>query len=109
MPLSSKPRVYCYTCQLSKKFLEVRKMENMGIQKLTEELKRLNPSIDVCFKADIYPAIIIVGCSDCAQLNLPAGYYCNGKNGLTNKHNTTSGQCESFELMTRYEYLAMLA
>ena len=43
-------------------------MKNMGIQKLTEELKRLNPSIDVCFKADIYPAIIIVGCSDCAQL-----------------------------------------
>lgn len=84
-------------------------MENMGIRKLTEELKRLNPNIDVCCKADTYPAIIIVGCSDCTQLNLPAGYYCNDKNGLTNKHNTSSGLYESFELMTRYEYLTMLA
>ena len=91
------------------KFLEVRKMENMGIQKLTKELKKLNPNINIRFKADIYPAIIIARCSDCAMLNLPAGYYCNGKNGLTNKHNTTSGQYESFELMTEYEYLANLA
>ena len=55
-------------------------MENMGIQKLTEELKKLNPNIDVCFKADTYPAIIIVGCSDCSQLKFPAGYYLNEKN-----------------------------
>lgn len=84
-------------------------MENMGIQKLTKELRKLNPNVDVRFDADTFPALIIVRCSDCTQLNLPAGYYINGKNGLTNKHNTTSGQYESFELMTEYEYLAMLA
>lgn len=83
-------------------------MENMGIQKLTEELKRLNPGTDVCFKVDIYPAIIIVRCSDCAKLTLPEGYYLSDKNGLTNKHNTISGMYESFELMTQYEYLREL-
>lgn len=84
-------------------------MENMGIKKLTEELKKLNPDIYVCFKADTYPASIIARCNDCAQLNLPAGYYRNDKNGLTNKHNTVSGQYESFDLITEYEYLARLA
>ena len=84
-------------------------MENMGIQKLTKELKKLNPNINISFEADSCPAIIIARCSDCAMLNLLVGYYCNGKNELTNKHNTTSGQYESFELMTEYEYLANLA
>ncbi len=84
-------------------------MENMGIQELTKELKKLNPNIEVRFKADTYPAIIIARCSDCSKLNLPVGYYYNDKNGLTNKHNTASGQYESFELMTEYDYLAMLA
>ncbi len=59
-------------------------MENLGIQKLTKELKKLNPNIDVHFKADTYPAIIIAKCSDISKLKLPVGYYCNDKNGLTN-------------------------
>lgn len=83
-------------------------MENMGIQKLTEELKQLNSGTDICFNADIYPAIIIARCSDRTKLTLPKGYYISGKNGLTNKHNTTSGMYECFELMTKDEYLREL-
>lgn len=80
-------------------------MENMGIQRLTEELRRLNLGTDICFNPDIYPAIIIARCSDCTKLSLPSGYYLSSKNGLTNKHNTTSGAYEYFTLMTQYEYL----
>lgn len=83
-------------------------MENMGIQKLTEELKRLNSGAKVFFDGSIYPAVIIVECSDCAKLTFPEGYYFNDKNGLTNKHNTASGMYESFQLMTAYEYLREL-
>lgn len=78
-------------------------MESIGIQKLAEELKKLNPGVDVLFKADASPAIIIVGGSNCANLNLPAEYYCNGKK----KHNMPSGWYESFERMTIHEYLKM--
>lgn len=81
------------------------KMENLGIKKLTEELRRLNPEIDICFESEVYPGIIIARCADCANLTFPEGYYISGKNGLTNKHNTTSGMYESFELMTQYDYL----
>lgn len=84
-------------------------MENMGIQKLTKELKKLNPSIDFQYKTDVYPAIIIAMCSYGTRLNLPEGYYLTEKNGLTNKHNTASGQYECYGLMTTYEYLATLA
>lgn len=84
-------------------------MENMGIQKLVKELKRLNPKVEMLIDDDSYPAIIVAKCPSCESLNLPEGYYCSEKNGLTNKHNTTSGQYEAFCLMTEYEYLAMLA
>ncbi len=84
-------------------------MENLGIQKLVKELKRLNPSVDVRCKSDIYPAIIIARCSDCALLSLPTGYYYSAKNGLTNKHNTESGQYENYMLMSEFEYLVSLA
>ena len=84
-------------------------MENMGISKLTKEIKRLNPNVEVYYNVDSYPEIIIARCSDCTQLDIPTGYEFNGKNGITNKHNTTSGICESFDFMTEYEYLSMLA
>ncbi len=84
-------------------------MENMGIRKLVDELRKLNPNVDIEFKADTFPAIIIASCSNCAELELPNGYYISCKNSLTNKHNTTSGQYELFDLVTKYEYLTMLA
>ncbi len=84
-------------------------MENMGIRKLTKELKRLNRGTTIYCNDETHPAIIIARCSDCSQLHLPNGYYCNDKNGLTNKHNTDSGMYECFELMTEYEYFEKLA
>lgn len=84
-------------------------MENMGVQKLTKELKKLNPHINIRSITDAYPATIIARCSDCSKLTLPAGYYFSDKNGLTNKHNTTSGLYENFIIMTEYEYLSKLA
>lgn len=82
-------------------------MENMGIQKMTKELKKLNPNVS--FEADKHLAIIIAECPDCTQINLPSGYYHNDKNGFTNKHNTVSGLYESFALMSKHEYLEMLS
>ena len=84
-------------------------MENMGIRKLTEELRKLNPGVNFSFNADTYPGLIIADCNDFAMLNLPVGYYISPKNGLTNQHNTANGQYEHFELMTEYEYLTELA
>lgn len=74
-----------------------------------KELKKLNPNVAMLIDDDSYPAIIVARCQSCENLKFPEGYYYNEKNGLTNKHNTTSGQYESFELMTEFEYLAMLA
>lgn len=81
----------------------------MGIQKLVKELKKLNPNVAMLVDDDSYPSIIVAKCQSCEDLKLPAGYYCNEKNSLTNKHNTDSGLYENFVLMTAYEYLAMLA
>lgn len=104
----NKPHVTLLTITIWNGGKEMKKKGNMGIWELKGELERLNPNIDFCVYADTYPGIIIAKCSDCAQLNLPKGYYLNEKNGLTNKHNTASGQNESFDLMTLHEYLAML-
>lgn len=84
-------------------------MENMGIQKLTGELKKLNPKVEMLIDDSSYPPIIVAKCQSCEELKLPEGYYCNEKNSLTNKHNTASGLYENFVIMTAYEYLAMLA
>lgn len=81
----------------------------MGIQKLVKELKKLNPNVAMLIDEDSYPTIIVAKCQSCEELKLPEGYDYNEKNGLTNKHHTTSGMCENFVLMTEYEYLAMLA
>lgn len=83
-------------------------MENIGIKKMAEELKKLNPSTTFLFKEEGWTAIILAQCSDCSKLTFPEGYYLSGKNGLTNKHNTASGQYECFELMTMFDYLAGL-
>ena len=84
-------------------------MENMGIMKLAEELEQLNPNICICAAKESYPGIIIADCDDVTQLNFPEGYYFSEKNGLTNKHNTSSGQYESFELISMSDYLSRLA
>ena len=83
-------------------------MENIGIKKMAEELKKLNPSTAFLFKEEGWTTIILAQCSDLSKLTFPEGYYLSGKNGLTNKHNTASGQYECFELMTMFDYLAGL-
>ncbi len=72
-------------------------MENMGIAKMKEELIRLNPGVKFDVRDyKVSPVIIIYGNVAGGSLNLPDGYYYNGKNSITNKHNTKTGLYESF-------------
>ncbi len=80
-------------------------MENLGVTRLTAELKKLNPGTAICFCNDSYPEIIIASCNDVSKLNLPNGYYLSDKNGLTNKHSTSSGMYEVFDFITTSQYL----
>lgn len=74
-----------------------KKMENIGIAKMREELIRLNPGAKLDVRDyTVSPVITIYGNVLGASLNLPEGYYYNEKNGITNKHNTESGVYESF-------------
>lgn len=82
-------------------------MENLGITKFMQELRRLNPHTSVCYVTDGFVTTIITGHifrSSLSKIKLPEGYYWNKKNGITNKHNTASGTYESFELMTKRDY-----
>ena len=76
--------------------------ENLGSSTLLAELKKLNPGIE--FGLDHWADIIHAKCDDCSKLEFPKGYYLNGKNGLTNKHNTGTGMYESYSLMTEDDY-----
>ncbi len=83
-------------------------MENLGICELKKQLQQSNSNTYVYIDISVLPAVIVVRCTDCNQLNLPKGYYLE-KNQLTNKGNTTSGFSESYNLMTEYDYLCMKA
>lgn len=85
-------------------------MENIGIIKLKKELEKSNPYVQLDFMTrygvpfDEYIKYYSIASSDFViyssvpgeKLILPEGYYYNEKNGITNKHNTTSGLYESF-------------
>ena len=73
-------------------------MENIGINKMMEELKALNPTVKFDMLDDaVCPTIIILGNVPATMLSLPQGYYWSFKNGITNKYNSNSGLYESFE------------
>lgn len=85
-------------------------MENIGIIKLKEELERLNPhaQLAVCthwgVPFDEYIKSYSFGSSDFViysdvqgeELICPEDYYYTEKNGITDKHNTSSGLYENF-------------
>lgn len=85
-------------------------MENIGIIKLKEELERLNPHtkldvsthwgipFDKYVKSYSFASSDFVIYSDVPgeKLILPNGYYYTEKNGITDKHNTSSGLYETF-------------
>ena len=51
-------------------------------------LKKMNPGVE--FKLDTSGNVLSTS-ADPSTLNLPKGYEFNAKNGITNKHHTTSG------------------
>ena len=53
-----------------------------------EEVKRLNPGVQIETDPDRW---FIFSSVDIEKLVLPELFYCNQKNGITNKHNTKSG------------------
>lgn len=75
-------------------------MENLGFAEFAKELQRLNPTAKFTFVFSNYP-IIIQSKQPIGTIKLPSGYYYSEKNGITNKHNTSSGAYEIYE----YEFV----
>lgn len=65
-----------------------RKSEIYYVDSLIREIKRLNPKVKI--KAD-YDRWIMYSSVDIDKLTIPEGFYYNQKNGITNKHRTTTG------------------
>jgi len=60
---------------------------------LLKEIVRLNPSVEISYQK-AHPEVI--ACSKKGdELKLPKGYEYNNKNGITNKHHTSSGRYTS--------------
>ena len=71
-------------------------MENMGIERMVQVLKKLNPS----GKFSVLDwNTISVERINCEEMKCPEGYYLSEKNGITNKHNTRTGIYTSFQLV----------
>jgi len=75
----------------------MKQIENMGINKLVGEMRVLNGN-DMIFPVDLMGQKVILSMVERSKLVYPEGYYWSSKNGVTNKHNTASGQYESFDL-----------
>ena len=67
---------------------EVDISDSTDISVIMQELKRLNPDVDIEF--DAVERICYTSVSP-KKLVLPKGFYYNEKNGITNKHNTKTG------------------
>ncbi len=66
-----------------------------SITELAEILRNLNPDVNISLGEvgeDPKAAETIYSSEPIEGLSLPEGFYCNEKNGLTNKHNTETGQ-----------------
>lgn len=75
----------------------MKQIENMEINKLVGEMRVLNGS-NMIFSVDLMGRKVILSMVEHNELVYPEGYYWSSKNGVTNKHNTASGQYESFDL-----------
>ncbi len=75
--------------------MELKKVENMGIRRMVEELRKLNPT----GKFEVIDDFVIqISGIEANELKLPEGYECTEKNGITNKHHTASGMYEMFPI-----------
>ena len=80
-------------------------MDYMGRSKMVEELRKLNPTVSFTIPGEEYGDDVIVASIDNLEsLKLPKGFYMNQKNGLTNKHKTSSGMYECFDLITAHQF-----
>ena len=71
------------------------KPEISRITELAEALRELNPDVDISLgEMGVDPGAerTIYSSKTVEELELPEGFYYNEKNGLTNKHNTETGQ-----------------
>lgn len=76
-------------------------MENMGIEKMKEELERLNPKVQFDTNDPCLASRVIYGTVHAEKLRLPTGYFWHyGYVTISNKGNTKSGFYECFI----YEY-----
>ncbi len=81
---------------MSKSVKSMTQLENIGIDKLMEELRKRNPDAD--FEIVDGNAIKISGIEP-EDVKCPEGYYPSEKGYITNKGNTLSGSYEAFVIM----------
>lgn len=70
-------------------------LENIGIEKLMEELRKRNPDAD--FELVNGDAILVTGIEP-EDVKCPEGYYPSERGYITNQGNTLSGSYEVFML-----------
>ena len=78
------------------------KPEINSITALAEALRELNPDVDISLGEageDPRAQETIYSSKPVEELSLPEGFYYNEKNGLTNKHNTETGQYMAVEVV----------
>lgn len=79
----------------------MKKVENIGAKNVMKKIcDRNNVSNHYIFLAEVYGCYSIVTDLNMEKMVLPAGYYFNSKNGITNKNNTGSGMYETIPVYT---------
>lgn len=82
-----------YTKELDKLKESLDGVKEYSPEELLKEIVRLNPSVEIRYQK-AHPEVIT--CSKKGdELKLPKGYEYNDKNGITNKHHTSSGRYTS--------------
>lgn len=82
-----------YTKELNKLKESLNEEKEYSPEELLKEIVRLNPSVEIRYQK-AHPEVI--ACSKKGdELKLPKGYEYNDKNGITNKHHTSSGRYTS--------------
>lgn len=76
----------------------------MDLDKMMQELKRLNPYVEFCDLSNFKYNIIIAKCDDCNKLKFPEGYSYSERGELT-RESKASEEDDIFYLMTIEEYL----
>lgn len=88
-----KEQIEEYTKELNKLKESLNEAKEYSPEELLKEIVRLNPSVEIRYQK-AHPEVI--ACSKKGdELKLPKGYEYNDKNGITNKHHTSSGRYTS--------------